>query len=335
MTFAEGNRKLTLEKLLVELVLAILGSTADIRSLAAVAFSCSTIYPIFIEAQSQAIPQALFSREISEQPWNFVNAVSVIRLYHQVNGLATDFASQSKSTCQLEGKQFAVSKSELKRYERAFYRFELYCNLFGGLKSPSLSLQEQRDAFFSKFSPSENEQLACVHDYLCRLLSPAYFNEMGEHDVMWSEMHVDYADFTPTTWRYTSSRYCHHKFLYQVLNDANAFDDGIDLEDYTVDNEIANIANHYFKDPDIDSSDTLCWAHQMPSNGEAWLSLREWGYIMWDRRSLDKIGVFEVGWGGTGKVPPTERELLWREQRVALASAVAKSTLLRGEVVGF
>lgn len=58
------------------------------------------------------------------------------------------------------------------RYEREFYRFELYCNLYHDFKTPVMSLEEQRVFFFSNFSPWENEQLTCVHDYLIRLLAP-------------------------------------------------------------------------------------------------------------------------------------------------------------------
>ena len=205
------GRKSKFELLPVELVLTILGSVADIRSLTSTALSCSTIYQILIEGQFQVVPQVLFreidtevlpeaiavlesftsvwtktailnfaaetldDRKTSERSWNLVDAYSVVRMFHQITGLATDFSSQSKTSRQIEGEASAPTKSELNRFRRSFYRFQLYCNLFGDLEHPTFSLQEQRIVFFSRFSPWENEQLACVHDYLCRLLSSGPF----------------------------------------------------------------------------------------------------------------------------------------------------------------
>lgn len=56
------------------------------------------------------------------------------------------------------------------RIQRAFYRFEVYCNLF---QNPErFDFREQRDIFFLKFSDWENEQLACMYDYLFRVICP-------------------------------------------------------------------------------------------------------------------------------------------------------------------
>jgi hypothetical protein len=72
-----------------------------------------------------------------------------------------------------------------------------------------LSLEEQKYVFFSKLSPWENEQLACVHGYLLRLITPGKlsdfkgllsiltridFDDIAEHDIVWGEMWVDYSD---------------------------------------------------------------------------------------------------------------------------------------------
>ena len=57
------------------------------------------------------------------------------------------------------------------RIERSFYTFEIYCSLFGKSRS-RLSLNDQLDLFFNRFAPWENEQLACVHDFLLDELKP-------------------------------------------------------------------------------------------------------------------------------------------------------------------
>lgn len=131
---AEVERRPMLDTLPVELVLAILGSSSDIRSLAATALSCATIYRIFLEGQSQVVPLVLFremedglmpeaiatfesssskttssraailnfiertldERKIIERSWNLADAFSVVRLYHQIKGLTIDFPTQAK-----------------------------------------------------------------------------------------------------------------------------------------------------------------------------------------------------------------------------------------------
>ena len=211
-----------LDTLPVELVLVILGSCSDIQSLAATALSCITIYQIFLERQAELVPLVLFrdmddelmpeaiaalessrskstwtrpailnfiarnfeERTIVDRPWNLADALSVVRLHHQIKGLAIDCATQAKLTRykDSDGSALTTSKSELNRYERAFYRFELYCNLYHNITNPVISLEDQRVFFFSKFSPWENEQLACVHAYLIRLLTPGQSEYL--HDSM-------------------------------------------------------------------------------------------------------------------------------------------------------
>lgn len=58
---------------------------------------------------------------------------------------------------------------ERNRFERAFYRFELYRIII--TRNPPTMRQELRDLFFSFFSTWEIEQLACVRDYLIRLVA--------------------------------------------------------------------------------------------------------------------------------------------------------------------
>jgi hypothetical protein len=72
------------------------------------------------------------------------------------------------------------SPSELHRIQRSFYRFELYCNLFRRHRRSKpdtlFSAKEQGEIFFKRYSPSENEQLACIHDYLLQQLSKCRIN---------------------------------------------------------------------------------------------------------------------------------------------------------------
>jgi hypothetical protein len=59
-----------------------------------------------------------------------------------------------------------LTRNETARIMRAFYRFEVYCNLFRyEQKQQNYTAEEQQELFFSWFSPWENEQLACVETY--------------------------------------------------------------------------------------------------------------------------------------------------------------------------
>ena len=65
-----------------------------------------------------------------------------------------------------------IDAQEMRRLERAFYRFEIYANIFGHPKARPFTGEEQASAFFGRFSPWENEQLACVHYHLMQLVIP-------------------------------------------------------------------------------------------------------------------------------------------------------------------
>lgn len=89
----------------------------------------------------------------------------------------------------------APSDAELARIHRAFYRYELYSNLFKSDKSDEMIMQlgRQRDVFFSRFSPWENEQLASIYDFLARTVIPI-FADVAQHDVYWGFAHVEWDD---------------------------------------------------------------------------------------------------------------------------------------------
>jgi len=389
----------------IELRQAILGFMPDLSSLINTTKSCSAFYQAFVEAHQRIVSQVflremdaellpeaisvlesshktwtresllefitrtLDSREVSKGSWSMTEAISTVGFYHQVHDLAIDFATKSiRGRC--DGTP--LSQAELNRFERAFYRYELYCNLFKDYNYPFLSLEEQKYVFFSKFSPWENEQLDCVHGYLLRLIAPGKlsdfknllsiltridFDDIAEHDIVWGEMCVDYSDhhnpyyLEPTLARGISSiclivaadgyaaKYdlfdseypqWSDQFLYEALNAANASDDGIELEDYTIDDEISNITAPFFRD--VDPGPEYVWRslHEMRSrayfvNSESLISTRGWGYVVWDRSRLDGMGIFEDDWVEPEAEPPSEDIIRRREQRIA-------STQCRGEI---
>ena len=113
--------------------------------------------------------------------WNLRNALAVSELHGHIQFFANDFASSALSqnpvTGLLETDPASASPSELIRIQRSLYRFELYRNLFaerrrwfGGYFEP-FTADDQGRYLAAGFAPWENEQLACVHDYLVVTLS--------------------------------------------------------------------------------------------------------------------------------------------------------------------
>ncbi|MCJ1402995.1 hypothetical protein MMC11_006217 [Xylographa trunciseda] len=143
--------------------------------------------------------------------WTLPDTLAIGNLYTQIQFFVADFAScgfakQGFGTINAPSYLGPFSSTERRRIERAFYRFELYCNLFRERKygDDRFSPEEQRDIFFASYTPWENEQLACIHDYLFDRLSirafrvmtltEIAFNDVAEHDIYWGEWYIPYFD---------------------------------------------------------------------------------------------------------------------------------------------
>ena len=208
MAYDCGTERPTLQTLPMETRQAILCELPDVRSLRSAALSCPPLYQAFISAEHiltskvllRQLPQdvlpeavaALHSASISPWPraetqdfvskhfftrkhvqwkWNMKEALAMISLYNHIKFFATGFASEALARTPISTPAPA-SRRELARIERALYRFQVYCNLFPGLKRPLFDAAFQKALYFNKFSPWENEQLAAVHDYLHRSICP-------------------------------------------------------------------------------------------------------------------------------------------------------------------
>ncbi|KAI5457678.1 hypothetical protein BGZ63DRAFT_427714 [Mariannaea sp. PMI_226] len=90
--------------------------------------------------------------------------------------------------------QFTLSPTEYLRFCRAFYRTELFFVLFGtdppSTESGAFSGSEN-ELLFSRHSPWENEQIACVYDFLEKRFSQASHDVLA-HDVEFGELSIDY-----------------------------------------------------------------------------------------------------------------------------------------------
>lgn len=93
-------------------------------------------------------------------------------------------------------------------------------------------------------------------------------------------------------------------FLYEGLQAANEQNDNVWLEDLTSDSELLQLRPPYYADPDRGPMDVWRWGHQEESWG-SWVyredrsSLRQWGYVMWDKSRLQMTGIFEKPWEDT------------------------------------
>ena len=94
---------------------------------------------------------------------------SMDRLHSCVQYFIEDFARSAMSRKNQEVGQetsHALTVLERQRFERAFYRFEIYCNILGSRIKRPFEVEELGIEFFDRFALWEMEQLACVHDYL-------------------------------------------------------------------------------------------------------------------------------------------------------------------------
>lgn len=90
-------------------------------------------------------------------------------------------------------------------------------------------------------------------------------------------------------------------FLYEGLQAANERNDNVWLDELTSDDEPLQMKTPYYADPDCGPRDVWRWAHHEESWG-SWVyqkernSLRQWGYIMWNKSRLERTGIFQKPW---------------------------------------
>ena len=94
---------------------------------------------------------------------------SMDRLHLCIQNLVDDFSQSAISDKNREADRETsptITATERRRFIRAFYRFEIYCNIFGSRIKKPFRLEELAHVLFNRFAPWETEQLACVHDFL-------------------------------------------------------------------------------------------------------------------------------------------------------------------------
>ncbi|KAI0469378.1 hypothetical protein F4859DRAFT_487977 [Xylaria cf. heliscus] len=141
-----------------------------------------------------AFAENLLHREPAPMKWNLADALPLAEFHEKISYLASQAAHEA---LEKQPRLLAMAESpvptrqEMCRFERALYRFQLYCNVIGRLYP--LEEDEFLDMFFEYFSTWENEQLACIEEHLVRVVSRP-FNYLVEHDVTWGYLEVPYID---------------------------------------------------------------------------------------------------------------------------------------------
>ncbi|KAI1307128.1 hypothetical protein F5Y03DRAFT_126745 [Xylaria venustula] len=300
--------------------------------------------------------------------WPLWKALHLGRLHFYVDALAKEFAVSALSKSPLNQLNRLPARQESCRIERTLYRFEIYCNIFRENEkrfssSPSTVLSDRKRLFFDNFTPYENEQLGCIHDFLIQIVSPS-FNEVAEHDVYWGAANVEYdnaidngyvqavlsrglekiykisrAETYDERYGVLNANECpHHNrgFLYEGLEEeANEpYNDNVYVEDITPVNERLYIKQPFFNDLDRGPMNAWRWAHVEETRSN-WVyqqnrkELREWGYVLWDQSRLDAVGILHERWEDTVSV----RDLVLEQQEAGREHAYMQNSWIQREKV--
>ncbi|KAI1347768.1 hypothetical protein F5Y01DRAFT_307292 [Xylaria sp. FL0043] len=259
------------------------------------------------DAARDFITRNLRKRPIPPDTWLLKRALPLGRLHSCVEELAKQFAEATVSRGPAARCPLSTTNRERCRIQRALYRFEIYCKLLCEADWERRIYHNQDILFFSNFSPWENEQLGCVHDFLVRAVSPA-FNEIVEHDIHWGAARVDYAQsMDAPRIQYVLSLGL--KKLYEITR-AETYEDrerilcsgGLPPQliyflyegfraatrKIVVYDTGVHVRPPYYHDQDSGPADVWRWAHYEESWWD-WVyqknrhNLRKWGYVMWDR----------------------------------------------------
>ncbi|KAL9627787.1 MAG: hypothetical protein Q9164_007491 [Protoblastenia rupestris] len=275
----------------------------------------------------------LHSRASPPDSWTIADALAISSLHSCVEYWSEKFVTEMFNTASAFAYINAppagpLSQNEKNRIQRAFYRFEVYQNLY---RDPTLvDVGENRSLLYWNFSDCENEQLACVHDYLFRAICPAYNNVFEQRgDVFTAVDLVEYGnDFDADPIQKLLSKGLVHlqqiveagfdkaqqpdldslwspanNTLYAALKEANRSDDGVYLSEYTQEEQDSLVQDNstLMQDPDCGPLDAWAWAHQGQSRSDfvysdSQIALRARGYCMWDRVRLEQWHIFQKAW---------------------------------------
>lgn len=150
------------------------------------AFEASQLKADPHDAKDKAILDDFVKRNLQQRPeqpsWAKISQMVpyLWRLYPIVDYFSRRFADEALTRRAMKRASTPPSKEELRRFMRAFYRFETYCAFFRDLDPMKVTspvqncVRERRQmrVFFDHYAPYEIEQLACVYDFLIATAMP-------------------------------------------------------------------------------------------------------------------------------------------------------------------
>ncbi|CAH0038431.1 unnamed protein product [Clonostachys rhizophaga] len=242
-------------------------------------------------------------------------AAGASRLHAVVSSLAEDFSKTTfpelAAACGHASDTLELLASEKARIMRALYMAETFFNLFRTTSSNITEAVQRQcmNEFLVHFAPLEIEQLACIHDFLFRKVSPV-FNDVAAHDVLWGEFQVE-----PALWlgspelqfflfkglgairRIAAAKtYAEQQKLFngipgtRHLNLHRALKDFSYKESTTEDDSIPSFATS----EDYDQGPFLIWKRaQKLGTLTNRAMLRSLGYVMWNQERLDNLGILQ------------------------------------------
>ncbi|EEP79128.1 predicted protein [Uncinocarpus reesii 1704] len=327
----------------------------DIIQRAVLAHDVSIHGASWIPKETVDFERALRSRahSILERRWTLSTALKISRTNDVVRYFTHDFASTMFSTPfapeKREPGSWELSRQEINRIEIALYRFEIYSQLFKRPDEQAYSddiFEIEKGLFHRMFPPWENEQLACVYEYLWERMEDAFM-----FFPRWSEylVRVEEGIYSGCT-AYHMARGL--DYLYMIFHDPRIlvseryrsslyFSQGWFLEDSlgtctreqfyrTIADEIEDIRNSFPSSADADTGPLDAWAWARESEtywrlavADERLPLRKWGYVMWDRARLEAWGVLQSTWGQHHADAVLEAASAQREKDMALIQRVA------------
>ena len=225
-----------------------------------------------------------------------------------------------------------VTDLEKDRIMRAFYRWELFCKLYGGrrgdvgLNTEQGLLERFHGPFFQRFAPWEIVQISCIHDFLARevgicwreyqlfrdpTLTRNWTSLIRERFVPYSELQgylsmglTWLSNLLSTPSRNEQARIArfghilrsnHESFWYSAMCN-RGFSAPRPFTSAILDNNAA------FDDGDV-GAETL-WDYRghttavdYPLYDDYDWGHRGWGYLFWDRQRLEELNAFVNIWG--------------------------------------
>ncbi|KAI0100082.1 hypothetical protein GGR51DRAFT_378710 [Nemania sp. FL0031] len=268
-------------------------------------------------------------RQPAPTQWRLANALPLAYFHGMVSYFASQAASEAlEEEPRLSRKSASPTREEICRFERAIYRFQLYCNVVGPLRR--LEETKLQDVFFKHFAAWENEQLACIHEFFVRVVAHP-FNYMVQYDITWGYLRVPLIDtgqseyaqgilcegITKMYWLSKAENYSNCRFVLSRRADRNGvpfrvagfLSPGLEiganpsvlteaLSEMSQEDKARVSAKPFYVDPDPGPASMWEWVYRDAVPGRlvanpSMICERRWGFPFWDSSRLLTAGLLE------------------------------------------